>query len=428
MRFIAILFLLIFVEKNAAAQKINFVTVQGHQFYKDGKVYNFIGANYWYGALLANDKAGKERLIKELDFLLSNGVNNLRVLSGTEGEGSIIGGPRTEPALQPTAGYFNSHLLYGLDFLLAEMGKRNMKAVIYLSNNWEWSGGFLQYLNWNGKIADSVFKRKLSWDEMRDQIAKFYNCDPCKEQYAKQVLLIVNRTNSITKKKYSNDPAIMTWELANEPRPMRPFAIEKYKEWIAGTAATIKKADPNHLITIGSEGELGSETMEVFETIHAGKNIDYATIHIWPKNWGWFKDTAIAKDMQQLTKNTLAYIDKHLPIVQKINKPLVIEEFGLPRDLLSFKPGSTTVLRDIYYETIFKKLWSSIETKGYVRGANFWSFGGMGRPSGKQLLWIKGDDLLGDPPVEEQGLNAVFDIDKSTWKIISAYTKKIGKK
>lgn len=428
MRYITIILLFIFFTKNAVAQKTNFVSVKGHQFYAAGKAYNYIGANYWYGGLLANDKAGKQRLLKELDFLLSKGVNNLRVMAGAEGEGMIIGGPRVEPALQPTAGNFNEHILYGLDFLLAEMGKRNMKAVIFLSNNWEWSGGFLQYLNWNGKIADSVFKRKMGWDEMRDQIAQFYDCQPCKDQYAKQLSLVVNRTNSITKKKYSEDPVIMTWELANEPRPMRPFAVEKYKEWIAFTAATIKKADPDHLITIGSEGEFGSETMQVFETIHADKNIDYATIHIWPKNWGWFKDTAIAKDMQQLTNNTLAYIDKHIPIVQRINKPLVIEEFGLPRDLLSFKPGSPTVLRDAYYETIFKKLWSSIESKGYIAGANFWSFGGYGRPSGKQLLWIKGNDVLGDPPVEEQGLNSVFDNDKSTWKIIAAYTKKINKK
>jgi len=31
--------------------------------------------------------------------------------------------------------------------------------------------------------------------------------------------------------------------------------------------------------------------------------------------------------------------------------------------------------------------------------------------------------MLGDPPVEEQGLNSVFDTDKSTWEAVSSFTK-----
>ena len=145
----------------------SFVSASQHQFFISKRPYQYIGANYLYGGLIGNDEKGKQRIRKELDFLSLKGVNNLRVLAGAEGTGQINGLLRVEPALQPQAGVFNLDLLKGLDFLLVEMGKRNMKAVIYLSNNWEWSGGFLQYLNWNGLIADSVFRRKLSWDEFR---------------------------------------------------------------------------------------------------------------------------------------------------------------------------------------------------------------------------------------------------------------------
>jgi mannan endo-1,4-beta-mannosidase len=405
-----------------------FVKRDGNKFSVNGRPYYYIGANYWYGGLLPNDKTGKDRVKAELDFLQKKGVNNLRVMAGIEGSGMINGVPRAEPALQPWAGTFNLQILSGLDFLLSEMGKRNMKAVIFLSNNWEWSGGFLQYLNWNGLIADSVLKRRLSWDENRDYVAQFYNCDGCKQQYKKQLSLIIGRVNTITGKKYIDDPAIMSWEIANEPRPMRPAAIEKYKEWISATAAAIRALDKNHLITIGSEGEIGSETMDVFEAVHSDANVDYATIHIWPKNWAWFTDTSISKDMKQVIEKTTAYIDKHTAIAKKINKPLVIEEFGLPRDRQSFLPGSSTNSRNFYYETLFRKLWESVRESAVIAGANFWSFSGSGRPSGKQLLWKKGDDLLGDPPVEEQGLNSVFDTDSSTWKVIQFYTKKINAK
>lgn len=422
--------LILFLTGCTAARKSDeeFVKVSNHQFFVNEKPYQYIGANYWYGGLLPLTEKGKQRLLKELDFLSSNGVNNLRIMAGAEGEGMINAVPRVEPALQTEAGRFNKEILTGLDFLLSEMAKRRMKAVIFFSNNWEWSGGFLQYLNWNGIISDTILRRKLSWDEMRDFVSRFYSCASCKEQYKNQLELIVTRKNSFTGKSYSEDPVIMAWEIANEPRPMRPAAIQEYSNWLEETSAYIKSLDTNHLVTIGSEGEMGSENLDVFKAIHSDKNIDYATIHIWPKNWSWFKDTAISKDMATVTANTITYIDKHAAVAKEIKKPLVIEEFGLPRNQQSFHPGSATSLREAYYQIIFEKLIQSINTAGVIAGVNFWSFGGSGRPSGKQLLWTKGDDLLGDPPVEEQGLNSVFDSDVSTWKLIDNYQKKIAGK
>ena len=38
----------------------------------------------------------------------------------------------------------------GLDYLLQQMGERGMKAVLYLNNAWEWSGGYGFYLEHAG--------------------------------------------------------------------------------------------------------------------------------------------------------------------------------------------------------------------------------------------------------------------------------------
>ena len=420
-------FLLIFISGifSINAQVKKFVSVKDHHFYSAAKAYNYIGVNYWHAALLGTTAAGKIRLKKELDFLALKGVNNIRVLAVAEGTGNINGVPRVQPAYQPQKGKYNEELLNGLDYFLVEMSKRQMKAIIYLGNNWEWSGGFLQYLNWNGLIADTVVRRKLTWDENRDYVSKFYSCKPCIEQQAFVQKKIVNRVNSITKKKYKDDAAIMGWELANEPRPMRPAAIDDYKKWIASSASLIKSLDKNHLVTTGVEGDIGTENMDVFSAIHTNKNIDYATIHIWPKNWGWFKDTSIAKDMETIVQKTIEYIQRHSVALQQLNKPLVIEEFGLPRDEQSFKLTAATSSRDAYYATIFEQLLKSVKAGDVLQGVNFWGFSGMGRPSYKQLLWAKGDDMLGDPPVEEQGLNSVFDTDKSTWQIIQSYILKL---
>jgi mannan endo-1,4-beta-mannosidase len=413
-----------------ASARSPFVTIKGHNFYVSDKPYYYIGTNYWYGGLLGlekDNKKGVARLRKELDFLKANGVTNLRLMAGAEGSGMINGVVRVGPPLQPKQGEFNEDVLDGLDLILSEMGKRNLKAVVFLSNNWEWSGGFQQYLTWNGQVPDALRTRKLSWDELRDIVSKFYSCEPCKESYNKQVNLILDRTNKYNKKKYAEDPAIMAWELANEPRPMRPVVADAYKRWISEVAAMIRTKDKNHLITIGHEGYMGSEDIKLYEEIHADKNVDYLTIHIWPKNWGWFTGQQIGEGFPNVIEKTLAYIEQHLHIAETLDKPLVIEEFGLPRDGHSFDVSASTSLRDDFYSKIFSILEKQTANNGYINGANFWAFGGTAKPVKGQTYWKAGDDYMGDPPMEEQGLNSVFDSDKSTWRIIKSFSKSLEK-
>ncbi|MEK7722852.1 MAG: cellulase family glycosylhydrolase, partial [Acidobacteriota bacterium] len=325
-------------------------------------------------------------------------------------------------------GKFNTEVLDGLDLVLHEMGKRNLKAIIFLSNNWEWSGGFQQYLIWNKLVPKDQETRKLTWDEQRDIVSKFYGCAPCKAAYNEQLSLIINRTNKFSKKKYINDPTIMAWELANEPRPMRPSANEDYKKWIADVATLIKSKAKNHLVTIGHEGLIGTESMPLFEEIHRDKNVDYLTIHIWAKNWGWFKEDKIAEGYPNVVEKATNYVNEHISVAKKLNKPLVIEEFGLPRDGQSFDINSPTTFRDDYYSKMFAFVAQSAKSNGVIAGANFWAFGGNSRPIKNQIFWKKGDDYMGDPPMEEQGLNTVFDSDKTTWAIINKYYKLLNSK
>lgn len=413
-----------------APARPSFVTVKNHRFYVGGKPYYYVGTNYWYGGLLGLErdrKKGVERLRKELDFLKASGVNNLRLMAGAEGAGMINGVLRVGPPLQPRQGEFDEGVLDGLDLVLSEMGKRDLKAVVFLSNNWEWSGGFQQYLAWNGLVPDALMTRKLNWDELRDVVSKFYGCAPCTESYNRQVRLVLGRTNKFNKRKYTEDPTIMAWELANEPRPMRPAAADAYRRWISEVAAMIKARDGRHLVTIGHEGYMGTEDLKLYEEIHADRNVDYLTIHIWPKNWGWFKGRAMEEAFPRVVENTLHYINQHLPVAERLDKPLVIEEFGLPRDHHSFDVSSPTSLRDTFYGHIFSILEKHAATGGHIAGANFWAFGGSARPVKGQTFWKEGDAYTGDPPMEEQGLNTVFDSDRSTWRAVRTLGKSLEK-
>lgn len=404
-----------------------FVSVKKDHFYVANKPCYYIGANYWYGGLLAlkkNKQNGIARLRKELDFLKSNDITNVRVLAGAEGKGIINGVERVGPPLQPKESVFDPQFLNGMDALLTELGKRKMKAVIYLSNNWNWSGGFLQYLKWNGKIPDSLFDKNIPWSETGEYTSKFYTCKKCITDYLKQIKYIITHTNSITHKKYYEEPAIMAWEIANEPRPMEPAAVNAYKKFIKNAASFIKKLDPNHLVTTGTEGYMSTESIQLYKEIHDDKNIDYLTIHIWPKNWSWFKGKDIAGGMDSVISKTISYLKQHEIVARQLNKPLVIEEFGLPRDNHSYDIDAPTTCRDRYYHTILSQWLNSKRTNGILAGVNFWAYGGVAKPIKGQVMWKEGDEYMGDPPMEEQGLNTAFNSDKSTWEVIDSFSKK----
>ena len=424
MKRIFTLLLSIFIVTFTHAQ--NFVTHNGQQFQLNDAPYYYVGTNYWYGSLLPLQKdsgRGINRLKSELDFLKSKGVTNLRIVAGAEGKGIVSGTDRIGPPLQKEKGIFDTSVIRGLDRLLYEMGKRDMKAVIYLSNNWEWSGGWLQYLKWNHRITDSLFTAKMDWDLMRDEISKFYECEPCIDDYLNQVAFVMDRTNAFSGKKYTNDPTIMAWQMANEPRPMRPKSIIAYENWVEKTASFIKSKDKNHLISIGTEGYIGTENKTVFNKIHSNKNIDYLTIHIWPKNWQWFTGRNVSSAMDTILNMSMDYINYHEKVARELNKPLVIEEFGLPRDGFSFDIQASTKGRDTYFKNILQKWSADKKSNGVIAGINFWAYGGMARPIPGQLFWKEGDDYMGDPTMEEQGLYSIFNSDKSTWKVIKHFTK-----
>ncbi len=137
-----------------------FVKVKDGHFLKDGKPYYYVGTNFWYGAILGSTGQGgnRQRLCAELDKMKSMGIDNLRILVGADGERGIK--TKVEPTLQIKPGVYNDTILAGLDYLLSEMNKRNMVAVLYLNNSWEWSGGYgREYRQEHGQVDHG----QLAW-------------------------------------------------------------------------------------------------------------------------------------------------------------------------------------------------------------------------------------------------------------------------
>ena len=394
------------------------------QFVRDGKPYYFVGTNFWYGAILGSEGEGgnRERLHKELDFLKSIGINNLRVLVGADGENGIK--TRVEPSLQVAPGVYNDTILAGLDYFMNELRERDMTAVLYLNNSWEWSGGYSVYLQWSGH-GDAVVPAVDGWPAYMEYVKQFPQSDSAKALFANHVNYIVLRTNRYNQIKYVDDPTIMSWQIGNEPRAFSDENKEPFARWMADVAAQIKSLDPNHMVSSGSEGSWGCEMdMNLFEKIHADPNINYLNIHIWPYNWSWVKADSLKELLPRAKENTKKYIDDHMVIARKYSKPIVLEEFGFPRDGFSFSKEAPTTARDEYYRYVFDLIRQDRESGGLFAGCNFWAWGGFAGQNPDHVFWEKGDDYTGDPAQEQQGLNSVFATD-STIEIIKAENRKL---
>lgn len=413
---------LLFISKSYSQR---FITVKNSEFIKNEKSYHYIGTNYWYGAMIAAKNGDRNRLIKELDELKANGITNLRILVGAEGGDQDF---TVKPALQTEQGKYNAELLDGLDFLLSEMGKRNLDAILYLNNNWEWSGGMAKYLEWNGygKVPNPNIAPN-TWPQFMDFVKQFHSCEPCKTAFKNHIKFILERTNPYTKKKYTQDPTIMAWEIANEPRVFTTQNEAAFTKWLNETVDYIDSLDKNHLITTGSEGKAGSnDDLPTFERTHKNPNIDYLTMHIWPKNWGWYKMEDEKSTTPIAIKKTIAYIDEHIEVAKHLKKPIILEEFGYPREKENLSKTSSLQYRDIFYKAIFEKLEQSISNKQPFVALNFWGYAGFAKNNPENGKWNKGDDFTTDPPQEPQGLNSVFSTDKSTLDLIKTYNKKIN--
>lgn len=398
-------------------QTVSFVEQHDGCLWLDGKEYRYVGTNFWYGPILASEGQGgdRQRLLRELDRLHALGLDNLRILVGSDGERGVT--TKVEPTLQEAPGVYNDTLLAGLDYLLMEMGKRGMKAVLYLNNSWEWSGGYGYYLEHAG-LGKAPRPNEAGYEAFKQHVAQFASNKRAHQLFYDYVCYIVGRQNRYTSQLYKDDPAIMAWQIGNEPRAFGEEQKQPFAQWLREASELIRSMDEHHLISIGGEGIWGCEMdTALYEQISSDPNIDYLTAHVWPYNWQWARQDSLLADVPNACQKTADYLRPHFEICRRIKKPLVIEEFGFPRDGFSFSPLSPTNARDQYYQYIF----SLVGSEPAVSGCNFWAWGGEARPQHEQ--WQVGDPYMGDPAQEQQGLNSVFDSDTTTLKIIEDKTR-----
>ncbi|KAI5792476.1 glycoside hydrolase [Peziza echinospora] len=316
-----------------------YVTTSGTEFRLNGKKFYFVGSNAYWLTYLTNNAD----IDYALDQFKASGMKVLRIW----GFGDYTSSQGSNTAFQIWSGStatINTGAtgLQRLDYIVSAAAARGVKLIIPFVNNWNDYGGIKVYVD--------AFASGQGHDA-------FYTNANIKTAYKKYVNAVVSR--------YKTSPAIFAWELANEARCSGGLASSgsctpaKITAWVGEMSAYIKSLDSNHLVTDGSEGFFnrpsssdwfynGGEGVD-FEAILSTSTIDFATFHLYPSHW--------SKDYNWGTQ----FIKDHGTAAATINKPVVLEEYGIPRD---------TGVR-----TAELQKWHTAVLGSKIAGDMYWQFG-----------------------------------------------------
>jgi len=338
----------------------------------------------------------------------------IRTCAATEGPDSEP--YRIVPTIQPAMGQYDPAGIGGVVRFSEEIAKRGLHAIYMLNNFWQWSGGFAQYLSWAGAGAIPYPPPTPggSWDRFQHFAGGFYTNATAVAAYEAFIKFLVP--------KLAGNPMII-WELANEPRGMN--SIGAYHKWIDTTARLIKSLAPSQLVTTGSEGQTASPRYAGLDVVadHQSAAIDFICFHMWAANWGWVNKDNLAKGYPRALEKAKKYVNEHAAAAAKVGKPILLEEFGFPRDGGSYDPASPVTLRDQYFQETYALVQSLLPTTP-MAGVMPWAWAGDSRPPRPGQFWKPGDPFIGDPPHEEQGWYSIFDKD-STLKLITDWSPKM---
>jgi mannan endo-1,4-beta-mannosidase len=325
-----------------------------------GKAWRFGGTNTYY-----LHTSSHYMIDSALDNAGQVGLKVVRAWAfsdGTSGGQSVV--------LQPAPYKYDEAAFDSLDYAVYKAGQLGIKLVLTLTNNWGDYGGMPQYVKW--------FHPSLANDQYGDATGNtpnhdlFYTDPQIRAAYFAYITHVITRVNRYTGLSYRDDPTIMTWELANEPRNRSAgtgfgnTGGEPLLKWADTASQLVKRLAPHQLVALGDEGfGLDKSSSDYPYGGYEGNDwvkltslpaIDYGTFHMYPIGWGETSDPVGWGN---------SWITAHATAAAKIGKPVVLEEFGLP---IGQSPASADeATRDSSYQSWL----STVESSG-ISGFQFW--------------------------------------------------------
>jgi mannan endo-1,4-beta-mannosidase len=323
-----------------------FVTRHGADLRLDGRTFRFAGSNNYY--LMYNSPAMVDDVFGDA---AAAGFNVLRTWGFMETQQNGV----SFQSFDGTRPVYNDGPdgLQRLDYVLKSARDKGIRLVIPLTNNWGDFGGMDQYVRWRGGTHHD----------------DFYTDPVIRGWFKDWIGHVLERTNTLTGVKYKDDPTVMAWELANEPRCGGSGALPRSAActeqtllgWADDVTRYIHSVDAKHLVGVGDEGFLCSDRSSSDWTINCADGVDSAALaalpgvdlasfHLYPDHWG--KDAAWGTQ----------WIRSHVQIANRIGKPVMLGEFG-------FKDKAT---RNVVY-----KAWTDEAVRSGIDGFLYWILSGL---------------------------------------------------
>lgn len=316
-----------------ADSRFDFVDTCGSDFTLGNKTFYFGGTNNYYLHYKSHFM---------IDDVLQNavamGLGVVRLWGFLDGQASDGFVMQPQPGVYPEDGYER------FDYTVWKASQLGLKLVVTLTNNWDAFGGMNQYVSWFGGTNHD----------------DFYTKPEIKQAFKNYIHNFLHRHNHYTNRKMMDETAIMTWELANEPRCKSDKSGDTLVNWAHEMSEYIKDLDHRHLVAVGDEGfynypgdldwtRNGYSGVD-WKRLVALPGIDYGTLHFYPNDWGKDADWAVQ------------WIQDHIQDGHAAGKPVVVEEFGW-RDLAT---------RDEIY-----RRWTDTVYQTGGNGDQFWILTGL---------------------------------------------------
>jgi len=276
---------------------MNLIGARGGHFDDNGSRFKVVGANNYYAAFASH---AMRRAV--LDAATKMGLNALRVPAFLDATWRGAYFQSWNPATNRPEVNTGENGLQRLDQLLADAEQAGIRLILPLVNHWPDFGGMDRYVEWFHATS-------------RDD---FYRDPGIREAYQFYVCQILTRKNTVTGRAYKDEPAILAWELANEPRCNASEGGAILLEWVRDMSRWIKQNDPNHLLGVGDEGFFGKHGVDCSAFLNVA-DIDFGTFHLYPQAW---------KQRDPLSFG-LRWIEHHLAAGRSAGKPMLLEEYGM---------------------------------------------------------------------------------------------------
>jgi mannan endo-1,4-beta-mannosidase len=277
---------------------------------------------------------------------------------------------RGDSAIQVAPLRYDEASLRGLDLVLTRASAHGVKLVLPLGNYWNAYGGTRQYVEWAG-LPSPV-----------EGDPRFFTERAVIEHYKAHLAWLLSRINTFDGLRYGEHPAVLAWELLNEPRGKGLDAEgAAMRAWVDEVAAVVRQYAPGHLVGTGEEGfdtsfagydelfwrdEASSASLfgggSSFRRNTASPFIDFASVHFYPEAYG-VRPGATARAGAH-------WFFEHAAIARDLGKPLFVGEFSLRN-----REGFTLDERRAMYRGWFGCAWRT-----GVGASSPWMFANDARP------------------------------------------------